>query len=872
MGKSKQKKTKKEIFDIDQYEFSTPKKKHHLKTQKKKNVVKSKKKETKKEKKAPNKITSKNTEAIDKLIMEDVANTESFLNSRITQKQSTNQGKKSTEYQTRSPVPAHSSHIVDLRKEYLIQKYNLHTIEKPAKKKRFKSLLLRLKQFNTHQKIEWHVPDSIKPQEKVIYSFQPIQAFKSKIVWQGNLTTTIIFSAILILIISPIPGLSLMSGALEYKNTLLTRGVSAFSAFKSGVDSLVQKDYQGADSQLNLAKQDFDEIYNNIDQFSFILTKVSSIVPDIKNKVELAKNISVIGSHTTEIIQLLSQKVSIDDESESISSFLSEISIHFSQIKSSLQESQDEILSLNAKDFNPELADMIIYLQDNIEDIIKDATKLEIILDLGQQILGGSGETSYLSILQDSRQERVVAGQLADLIEGKESKKYLLMFQNTRELRPTGGFMGSYALVEILDGRIINFDLPGEGTYSLSKKLDHHIIPPQPISILNREWHIWDANWWPDYPTSANKISWFYEQAHGEIIDGIITVNSDLMIKLFEEYGPIHLKDYEVTITAENFYDIIQKEVEIGYDKDSAKPKEILSDLYPILIEKIKTEGNYQEMISLITGALASRDIQIFLFNSSQQERVDALNWSNQIKSSQKDYLYVVSSNVAGGKSDHSIYQTIDHRAIIDDEGAVTVTVTITKEHQADPSDPLAYLTNLDYMRFYVPTNSILLSAYGFDSAPTDIMRQAFEHQTEDEYLQDISGQLKIDPASGVNISNELNHTVFANWLKIEPGETKSASITYRLPFSITINKSDKDLIEYWGSNYQEFDNYSLLMQKQSGKKNVIFNSTVVVPDRLHIIWDNATDPVYSGTNDNLYTFSRSLDSDIFYGVLLAEK
>lgn len=43
---------------------------------------------------------------------------------------------------------------------------------------------------------------------------------------------------------------------------------------------------------------------------------------------------------------------------------------------------------------------------------------------------------------------------LPDLLGNPEPKKYLIMFQNDAELRPTGGFLTAYATMSILKGKI----------------------------------------------------------------------------------------------------------------------------------------------------------------------------------------------------------------------------------------------------------------------------------------------------------------------------------------------------------------------------------------------------------------------------------
>ena len=89
-------------------------------------------------------------------------------------------------------------------------------------------------------------------------------------------------------------------------------------------------------------------------------------------------------------------------------------------------------------------------------------------------------------------------------------RRYLVVFQNNTELRATGGFIGSFALVDFANGKIKHIEIPTGGPYDLAGSLRETVMSPQPLHIVNPIWQFQDANWFPDFPTSAKKIMWFY--------------------------------------------------------------------------------------------------------------------------------------------------------------------------------------------------------------------------------------------------------------------------------------------------------------------------------------------------------------------------
>src|SRR5690606_16057231 len=132
-------------------------------------------------------------------------------------------------------------------------------------------------------------------------------------------------------------------------------------------------------------------------------------------------------------------------------------------------------------------------------------------------------------------------------------KSYLIMFQNSNELRPTGGFMGSYALVQVEDGKVTQFKI--DDIYNPDGQLHSQTLAPAPFEkkLSVKYMSLRDANWSPDVPTSAASVASFYEEATKTPIDGVFFVTTAAIKPLLAALGPIHLENYNETVTSENF-------------------------------------------------------------------------------------------------------------------------------------------------------------------------------------------------------------------------------------------------------------------------------------------------------------------------------
>ena len=449
------------------------------------------------------------------------------------------------------------------------------------------------------------------------------------------------------------------------------------------------------------------------------------------------------------------------------------------------------------------------------------------------------------------------------LLGGDGSKRYLMIFQNNREMRATGGFIGSLALVDIDHGTIKKIEVPGGGPYDFQGQLTEQVISPTPLHLVNPHWFLQDANWFPDFPTSAKKVMWFYEKCGGPTVDGVISLTPEVVINLLKISGSIDLQDkYGVTITSENFIDETLNQVEQEYDKEANKPKQFIADLLPILLQRI-FEGGQKEFftnISTISDALERRDILFYIRDEALQANVVNLGWAGEIKRVSGDYLMLVNTNISGGKTDAVIDQTISHQLTIGTDGQATATVEITRVHNGKGGDQWSGVKNIDFMRLYVPAGSELIEATGFAAPDPKLMKWPDAGYQPDTDLTQIEGQAIIDERSNTRINNEFGKTVFGNWVQVEPGQSATVRFVYRLPFLI----KPENMVNY------SFP-YSLFIQRQAGSFDALLRSQISYPDGYQVVWQ-WPDEQQLQNDSNKLTFEKILDRDYYLGTIFQIK
>lgn len=366
--------------------------------------------------------------------------------------------------------------------------------------------------------------------------------------------------------------------------------------------------------------------------------------------------------------------------------------------------------------------------------------------------------------------------------------KYLILFQNNAELRPTGGFIGSFAVVDINYGKISHVYID-TNIYKRDNKYNYMLQIPAPKQMAHegKYWSMHDANWAVDFPVAAQQIAWFYEHEGGTAVDGVIAVNASLIANLIGIIGPINLDQDSLTITKDNFFAVLHKNIEKDYfeneeNKTVNEPKTILVDLTEAIQEKLKNKKIYPSIFLLIKEALDRKDILLYFYNNNLEEFITLANWGGQVRESNGDYLYINNSNQGGMKSSLNISQAVNLESRIIESGSIINDLTITRTHLGSGLWPDA--NNINYMRVLVPDKSQLIFAQ-------------------------LDGK---DVLSEVEITSEAGKTVFGLWVTTNIGSTKTLEIKYQIPLTI--------------KNEQ---NYSLLIQKQPG----------AMPDHMKITFNN---------------------------------
>lgn len=447
---------------------------------------------------------------------------------------------------------------------------------------------------------------------------------------------------------------------------------------------------------------------------------------------------------------------------------------------------------------------------------------------------------------------------LIAILGHERSRKYLILFQNSAELRATGGFIGSYGLLDLDRGELKNILV--DNVFNPDGQLQAKIVPPEPIQKISANWSMHDANWFADFPTSAQKVAAFFEKTGGPTVDGVIAVTPALLTRILELTGSVYLPDYNLEITADNFQEKVQYKVEADYDRAENKPKKILADLAPLLLDKLARLAQKEpvKVLGVLAQSLNEKDVLLYFRDEATQEFVAKQGWAGELKATTGDFSMLVNSNICGYKTDYVVEQEVKHLVRISASGEVFDTIKIKRSHLGGQT---AYewfnKVNADYFRLYVPVGSQLLWAAGNTveevEAPVDYQAQDYKIDAD---LAEVE-KSKVATEFGVDVFIENGKTVFGGWSYVSPGEETEILLQYKLPFTLDFSDSQPDV-------------FSLVLQKQPGQENSLVEVMIDFPESEEIITSQVPD---GGREEkNIFRYAGNFSSDKFFGFVLAEK
>lgn len=590
------------------------------------------------------------------------------------------------------------------------------------------------------------------------------------------------------------------------------------------------------DLELNKASNSLRESLNNLEFIREILyggprgkivSFFSSFMSPLRDMGSTLVDVTSINRNMLEIVSILDDIQDngftyFQDDGEMLIDQLIELKISFSQLRGNLNS-----LRNRSKDLEHLLANAGSF-SENV--ILND--------DLDAKFIGYSSDILTL--------ENLLEG-LISLLDSHEERNILLMFQNSSEIRPAGGFLGSYGVLTVQKGEMKSLVVEDIYWPDHSMNFDLKLVPPAPLQHITTGWGARDANWFFDFPTSAKTVIDLLESSSiykedNLTFDGAIALNIDVLGSLIEFVGPINIEEYEMIIDENNFLAEIQREVEIGRDAvPGENPKKVLSFIAPAIIDglNVLNEAKKQEIIDRLGHHMTNKDIMIYTKDSRISNFLNKEELSGSLFNIPSgfwgNYIAVANANIAGGKTDVFIDQSIRLDVELFTDGVTLGNAYITREHKGGNEEDYWYNTdNVNYAKFFLNRDSQMLLADG-TSSKQDISRDYSGYDIH-ESLGDIFQTRDLHPVFDIWETKEFNRDAYGYWTTTKAGEKNEVHFRYRTSAPSNFQ-------------FQEGEKFRLVIDKQSGVDSEV---DIVISAPSGFIWQESNSRIFRYQSENM--------------------
>lgn len=384
-----------------------------------------------------------------------------------------------------------------------------------------------------------------------------------------------------------------------------------------------------------------------------------------------------------------------------------------------------------------------------------------------------------------------------------KTRRYLILFQNDKELRATGGFITAYAQFRLERGKMILEK--ADDIYNLDNAKRKNFPAPREVLTFHKgvyNLNIRDSNLSPDFKLSMQKFEEIYDSVSGkEAIDGIITVDTHVLVEALKILGPMNVYGREFSAETDKRCDCPRAVYEledystrpVGYVRDARK--DIIGVLLQQLMQKalgVSPSQYWGKLFQMLIAEINQKHVLAYFHEDNAQKAAESFNMAGRImvatetatllkyEEGKWDYIHVNNSNMAGAKANMFVSEKVIKDTSINGDTATTK-LTIEYKNPYPGSDCGLESGGLclnaplrNWVRVYVPVGSKLTESKGAQS-PKD------------------------NKPVPMDTYDELGKTVFEGFLIVNPMGTARLDLTYTSPVKSPDGK------------------YHLLIQKQAG-------------------------------------------------------
>jgi hypothetical protein len=296
---------------------------------------------------------------------------------------------------------------------------------------------------------------------------------------------------------------------------------------------------------------------------------------------------------------------------------------------------------------------------------------------------------------------------------GADGPRRMLVFsQNPDEVRPTGGFLGTYGLMTGNAGHV-RLDRYGDINHwvaahphvevpaSRSPNAFQFSTPPEPQGLAN-------VNTTPDWPTDADLAMRLWRQAGEPPVDGVVSLEPQTLARIIGVLGPVHMPSYGDTITAQNLVARLNFHTHRQAVQGDPNRKQFIVDLSHVVVQRLLSapSSKWLDLGKAMAASFDAGEAMLWTDDPSTQSLLTSLGWAGKFPNVPGDF-YADAEFEYAAKNGHGLQRTFDHVVTLNANGSGVASTTMVL-HNTLPAEPGYNDGSLSYLTPYGPQFSTL--------------------------------------------------------------------------------------------------------------------------------------------------------------------
>lgn len=395
-----------------------------------------------------------------------------------------------------------------------------------------------------------------------------------------------------------------------------------------------------------------------------------------------------------------------------------------------------------------------------------------------------------------------------ELLGSKKPVTYLIVFQNEKEMRASGGLLTAYGLVTVDKGRVVGdivtrdmWDLQGD-IWKYAEQIYYYNIYGQ-LVLMNdgcgaSELRSQDSGIYPDQQISMEMFTEYYDDMQRYLpekylkYDYVLTLNTFFASDMISVIEPLVLDDCTI-ITSDNLAKVIfnDRNDDGGRKSNIGRVAKAAEDEFTSI-----SSDKLPDVLTTMIKTAQAKNFAFYTKNDVMSKFFDDLGLTGRIVTDfDGDYLHVNEAQVCGLKANFYLEDTVSQNISITDDGMISRTMRVewVNEKIYDPAEDEIISSSPSFpyrawIRFMTPDGSNYTYTDGY-------AKSRWLYFPQDYY------DLEVQKSVSDNII-WFNHR---RYKESEPVPTYDLNIAYTLPEKL---------------KYTDEKGYKMLIQKHPGKKD----------------------------------------------------